>query len=210
MPVVASVLPAFIALAHIARRRLNYWLAALVGGGGWFLALMARGPLSTIMDVLGMYNRTTMALVSGPIEESVRFLVLRYFISGPTNKGYALVIGIGWGLAEAIMLFVAQVPIAASLGYSWVQLLPGALERNTAILLHTSMAALITLGIMGRVRLKYSILLAMIVHSTFNLAALHLVQLIGNPWLFEVVLLVISITIFMVVTKSFRRLHRIS
>ncbi len=206
VPVTVSILPALTALAYVARGSLDYWLAALVGGGGWFLALMARGPLFTIIDRPGMYSDMFMALVSGPLEEPVRFLLLRYFISGSRRKEYALVIGIGWGLAEAVIVFAAQAPVAASLGYSWIQLLPGALERNTAILFHVSMSMLIALGIMGRLRQSCSVILAIIVHSAFNLAAVYIAKSMQNVWLVEAALLVVSLAIFTPIINGFRRL----
>ena len=146
IPMLISVLPGLLLLAAISRSGRGCWLAALVGGAGWLAALIAREPLLLLVESLGTYPRICLAAsMAGVFEETSRYLVLRYFASVSRSRSVdpytVLSIGLGWGLAEALLLYVVQVPLAVALyGYQWTDLLPGAIERNSATAFHPRMA----------------------------------------------------------------------
>ena len=82
IPVILALAPAFIVLAINSKSDFRKWLIALIAGGGWFVALIARLPFLTLTTKWFQGNYVFIALSSsilaGVFEEPVRFVLLKY------------------------------------------------------------------------------------------------------------------------------------
>ncbi|WFO74588.1 YhfC family intramembrane metalloprotease [Desulfurococcaceae archaeon MEX13E-LK6-19] len=198
---VIAVVPGFVVLCWMAGRNGFKWLAALVGGFGWFLALLLRYPVFIPM-VIYMGATSVVGYIqaglAGVFEEPVRYFVIKYFYRETGEKRIVYCIGLGWGLMEALVLYVLNVLVAYMMGTSLIleNLVAGAIERNIALLFHVSAAMIIFVGIKSGDVIKY-LLLAIILHGLLNIAAVYLLYVIANPLLIEAVLGLIVVTVYM-------------
>ncbi|MET1101625.1 MAG: YhfC family glutamic-type intramembrane protease [Pyrodictiaceae archaeon] len=193
IPVLVAVGPGFSALLFVLRARPGYWLDAVLGGAGWLLALTARATLLVLARRLSMLAGVLVAaLAAGVFEETVRYLVVKHRI-GEERLYKCASIGLGWGLAEALIVYVLQVPLASSIyGYSWVDLLPGAVERNTAMIFHLSMTLL---AVAAATRNSRIILAAITMHTLLDMAAGLVALHISNPWIIEGVIGLLALSL---------------
>ncbi|MCS7099331.1 MAG: YhfC family glutamic-type intramembrane protease [Sulfolobales archaeon] len=206
VPVAISLIPGCVALARTAGRSAGAWVAAALGGGGWLLALSARIPLLVVVRLpQGLYEYFA-SFAAGVFEETVRFFLLRAGFTGERSSRVVLSFGIGWGLAEALLVY--SIPAALygfTQTYSWVDLLPGALERNSAIVIHVSLTLLLSRGI-GRLSLLAA---SVLLHSALNSAAVAALHTLRNVWLVELVIAVLSAVVFAVIAvPTLRYLRR--
>ncbi len=198
VPILIALGPGFSALLFVSRLRINYWLNAILGGSGWLIALMIRFPLLVLINSLSVFPRIFMAsLAAGVFEETIRYLVVRHRV-GKEKLYSSISLGLGWGLAEALIIYVLQVPLASAVyGYNWVELLPGAVERNTAIVFHLAMTLVATIA---ATRSPWIVLIAITMHTLLNITAGLAVLYMSDPWIIEGVLgLLVSILIIPVV-----------
>ncbi|MEM4659722.1 MAG: hypothetical protein QW741_04105 [Sulfolobales archaeon] len=205
--VLISLVPGFVMLARVAGRVSSAWLAAAVGGGGWLLALVLRVPLLVLLQNLtpGIIYLVAASVLAGVFEESIRSLVLRAAIL-KSGRGGSLALGLGWGLTEALLVYAVPVSLSASVyGYDWVDLLPGALERNSAILIHLSLTVLLSKNPRSYRLLATSATL----HSVSNLVAIVASLVLENIWLVELVIAMVSALLFvgiaMPMFKAFKK-----
>lgn len=193
IPVALSVVPGSAALAVAAGRRGHNWVAALLGGGGWLLALVLRAPALAYLQTVDTLGILIAAALAGAFEEPVRSLLLR---SGPVSRGSrrgAASLGIGWGLAEAFLVYAVPVAISApAYGYGWADLLPGAVERNSAIAVHLSLTMLL-----ARNPRSYRLVAASAaLHSAVNLVAVAALLVLRDVWLVESVIAAVAAVLF--------------
>lgn len=193
IPIAISLIPGFIALLLISRKSFTLWLIALLGGGGWLVALMLRLPILSLLTQSPYYILIA-SLMAGVFEECIRFLILRLgIISKFSLRGFTS-LGLGWGLTEALLIYAVPVYVSSMIFnyYGLLDLLPGALERNSAIIIHLSLTLLMSLRI-GSIKL---LILAVILHSLINYLAVSSLILLGNVWYVEGIIALISLSIF--------------
>lgn len=163
---ILAFVPLFIIGAYLARANSKL---LFFGGMGWILALALRIiPLNLFqlyvrdMAIVIIYS----AILAGLFEEGVRFWFIKRTKTSDLKAG--LTFGLGWGIAEALVVFfpsllLAQPPLVASL----FDLLPGIVERYVAVLAHISLTFIIMKGIVY----KEYILVAVSAHAVLDLVA---------------------------------------
>ena len=181
--------PGLLVLTYLARLRWYYWVDAAVGGGGWLLAYLIRLPLIALTArVSDVWVRVcVLALMAGVSEESIRYVLMRARLSERLHPRSAAVFGLGWGLVEAFIIYCANLPVALAVAdVGWEYFLPGAVERNIAILFHVAAACLIATGVAKR---NYAYLcLTIVLHTMVNVAGAASLIILRNPWLTEAIL----------------------
>lgn len=193
IPVIIALAPALIALAKVAGAKGGAWIIAVLGGGGWFLALILRIPILMAVHLQEAIYGYFASLMAGLFEETTRFLLLRIDLVRSSSIKGSIALGLGWGLVEALLVYAIPVCLIASLyQYNWVDLLPGALERNSAILIHLSLTLLLSRNPWSLKLLTASIL----IHSAANSIAMIALDLLTNAWLVELVIAVFSALTF--------------
>lgn len=209
IPVLVSLVPGFVALARVAGMSSSTWLVAALGGGGWLLALVLRTPLLVLLQTRspGLTYLLTASILAGVFEEFTRSSVLRSGFAQRDEVRSQLALGLGWGLTEALLVYTIPVVLSVPVyGYHWVDLLPGALERNSAIVIHLSLTMLLSKNPRSYKLLATSIVL----HSIVNLLAVTALLTLVSVWLVELVIAATSASLFTVVAlPRLRYLRRI-
>lgn len=197
--ILIALLPAFAALVAVCGRRVSLWLVALVGGGGWLLALVLRAPILVFLDPRLVVSGYVASALAGLFEESVRFVLLRTeFVRRLSRRG-ATSLGLGWGLTEAVLIYALPVVVAGD--YGLAELLPGAVERNSAVAIHTSLALLISTN-PGSLRL---LMTAIALHTAVNCLAIASLAVFNNVWVVEGLLLVVAVVLLALATTLARK-----
>lgn len=210
----------FLAFA-ILRNRWNrtLWKAFLFGWGGWFLALIARLlPVQVPALFLGssLTSDLTVALIyiayasilAGVFEEGFRYIFLqqRSFLRKPPAL---LAFGLGWGLGEALIIYVPAImtlPFMATSIPGIMGILPGALERNIAILAHLSFTMIVCRAVSSR---KKSLLyLSMALHALLNIVSVYSLVLTQNAWLSELAAFLFTAFVILLVVHFKKPLPR--
>jgi uncharacterized membrane protein YhfC len=213
LPILIAIMPVISILLWYSRLRLNYWLYVLFGGAGWFIALVARLPLLIYLRLV--LDRSVLFLVlsavfAGVFEESTRLVMLDYFLREKINHK-PVVFGLGWGFMEALIIYVIPVSlIAIQHGYSWMDYLPGAFERNTAIIIHFSLTLLAAYAVVtSRGFAKYFfILITASIHALYNNIALYLLLLRYNAWFLESILFITTIPLLITSIAIYYRVFK--
>jgi uncharacterized membrane protein YhfC len=187
----------FLAFAvHRNRGNRTLWKAFLFGWGGWFLALIARliplqvpalflaGSLGTDLGIYLAYIAYA-SILAGVFEEGFRYIFLqqRSFLRKPSAL---IAFGLGWGLGEALIIYVPAIlalPFLATEVPGVMGILPGALERNIAILAHLSLTMIICRAVSSRK--KNLLWLSMALHALLNIVSVYSLTLTQNAWLSE-------------------------
>lgn len=188
--------PGFAVLVLVSKRIGYRWLAALLGGLGWFIALLLRYPVFiplTIYFGASSIIAYAQAGLAGVFEEPVRYFIIRYFYREKRDEKIAYSIGLGWGVAEALALYVLPILVVYSTT-SFMKALPGAIERNTAILFHVSASNIILTGI-KKSSIGY-LAVAIVLHGLLDITAIKLLYIVGEPFLLEGILALITLTVF--------------
>lgn len=82
------------------------WKAFGLGALGWFVALLLRGPVSALVAKLPEEKgRNILALSSGPLEESVRLLLVAFTSVAASSAGIVAA-GQGWAAIEVLFTIV--------------------------------------------------------------------------------------------------------
>ena len=179
------------------------WLDALVGGGGWLAAYLLRLPVLIALTTLGPLARSIIAsILAGIFEEGLRYLLMRVRMKSSYSLKRASAFGLGWGLTEALLIFCVNVPLAVAVtGYGWLELMPGAVERNIAIIFHVAASCIIAVSL-ATARWPY-MLIAVGLHSGVNMAGLAVMLTTRNPWVIEGVLaLIVAVIAVPTIIKS--------
>lgn len=194
--ILLATLPGLIALMLIAKKMFKLWLDACLGGGGWLLALVLRLPiLQFSAKILNPTHLSLLAAVmAGIFEEPFRYLILKYrFFSKENLCKTALSVGLGWSLTEAFLIYALQVPLSYTItGYDWTVYLPGAFERNIAIILHVALAFIIAYSLISNI--KY-VILAIFLHGAVNSSIIPVLYVTKDPWIIESILALIIVPI---------------
>ena len=196
IPILLAILPGLIALMLIAKKKFKLWLDACLGGGGWLLALVLRLPI--LQFSAKTLNPTHLSLLAafmaGIFEETFRYLVLKYRLFSKGNPcETVLSVGLGWGLTEAFLIYALQVPLSYTVtGYDWTVYLPGAFERNIAIILHVALTFIIAYSLISNI--KY-VVLAIFLHGAVNSLIIPILYVTKDPWIIELILALITVPI---------------
>jgi len=200
-----ALVPASIALATTSGRRVDLWLAALIGGGGWLAALVLRVPILSSLNPRSPTSGYVASVLAGLFEESLRFVILRTELLRRLSTRGATALGLGWGLAEAALLYALPVvATSATQGYGLVELLPGAIERNFAISIHLSLALLVSVN-PGSLRL---LAVAVALHAAINCLALASLNVFRNVWVVEGVIAAVAVALLVTAVRLVRRFRR--
>lgn len=163
--VLLSFLPTLIVTIYFARNNGKKYLVFVVGGAAWFIALMAREPILTLLEPLNIVLAITVASVlAGVFEEIGRFLLMKYFEYIRKNP---LMFGLGWGIAEAFILFTLNIAILLLLNQAigLNEVFPSAVERIITTGLHVAL----TMIIFKSLDKKILLFLAIIFHALINI-----------------------------------------
>ena len=197
-----ALLPASVALATTSGRRVDLWLVALLGGGGWLAALALRAPVLASLDPKSPASGYVASVLAGLFEESFRFAILRTELLRRSSTRGATALGLGWGLAEAALIYALPVlATSATRGYGLVELLPGAVERNSATAVHLSLALLMSVN-PGSLRL---LAVAVALHAATNCLALASLNAFRNVWVVEGVIAVVAVALLATAVRLVRR-----
>lgn len=194
VPVVAALalaLGPFLILTAAKVRGGAAWKAFVFGIAGWALALVLRiVPLQLPVAFLGEALLTDVAillafgafasLLAGIFEEGIRYGLMRRVKSLRTT---ILAFGLGWGIGEALLIYVPAIATLWVMGQAppFLEMLPGAIERNLAIALHVSLAFIIAASLKNRKLL----VLAIFLHFFANVVAITTATVTENVWLAE-------------------------
>ncbi len=201
-----AILPAFLIFLYIARFKGSMWISALLGGIFWFIALLARTPVLLVLEFWGLTIPPSFfaiyaailiflgALMAGLFEEGIKFGFLNKYPQFIKTLKHALCFGLGWGLCEALLIYVLTVLAYGFLYELIIMFVPlppepvlilnfilGAFERNVAILLHVSATIIVALAIWHRRYLFVAV--AILAHFLFDFVPLILLQFVLYPLL---------------------------
>lgn len=199
-----AILPASILFLYIARFRGRLWLSALLGGVFWLVALLARLPIILGIELGVLFISPAMiltyaavalliaALMAGLFEEGIKYLFVRSQPQFIETEKHALCFGFGWGLGEALLIYVVDVLTYAFLYPFLATIIPlppeavfitsiliGSVERNLAIIFHVSATILVALAVWHGKRLW--VWLAILVHFLFDFIPLILLRFVLYP-----------------------------
>ncbi|MFX1509174.1 MAG: YhfC family glutamic-type intramembrane protease [Promethearchaeota archaeon] len=199
-----AVLPAFLVFLLIARSKGSMWLSAFIGGLFWFIALLARTPILLVLDLWGLTITPPFyaiyialmiflgAFLAGLFEEGIKYGFVRKYPSFIKTVKHALSFGLGWGICEALLLYVLTVLTYGFLYEFLITIIPlppesylvlnfilGAFERNIAIIFHVSATILVALAVWHS-RFIFAFL-AILVHFLFDYIPLMILQYVLYP-----------------------------
>ncbi|MEM3142140.1 MAG: YhfC family glutamic-type intramembrane protease [Zestosphaera sp.] len=183
--ILVALLPGLSTLAYFIKTKKTNLVLLLLGGGGWLIALLARTPI--LYALSNTIERTAYLVVAsysaGLFEESLRYLVLKTPLSKKLTED-AVALGLSWGLTEALFIYVLPITIYTPVGYSLLELLPGALERNIALLGHIVFSLIVLKALSKIIYLPAS----MLAHGSLNIVGVVTLDLTKNVWLTETLL----------------------
>ncbi len=208
-PIIISIGPVIMASIINNGRDSRLWFSYIFGMAGWYIALAFRIPILMMINFLDKIVRIISAsLLAGLFEETTRFFSLRYIMKETKNPKAPISLGLGWGLSEAILIYVINVLVTSSIyGYSWIEFLPGAFERNTACIFHTAMAMLLGYSIIRNKTPPLYLSLAIILHGLTNISP-YIISLyyIDNIWIIETILFIEVVAIALPIILIYRSL----
>ncbi|MHA2313993.1 MAG: YhfC family glutamic-type intramembrane protease [Candidatus Hermodarchaeia archaeon] len=221
-----AILPAFLIFLYIARFKGSMWLSALLGGIFWFVAYLARTPLLLVLDFWGFTIPPAIyavfvaiaiflaSLMAGLFEEGIKYGFLYKAPKFIETAKHALCFGLGWGLSEAILLYVLNV-LAIGFLYDWlITIIPlapesvlfftfilGAIERNSVILFHVSATIFVALAVWHR-RFLFAVL-AILTHFLFNYIPFMLLQYVLNTLFHPIITAIVVECLFLIFAMFF-------
>lgn len=220
LPLLAGTLialgPGVALLLFVARRQGVLWKAFLWGWAGWFLALLLRllpvqvpallyaTAISEDLLTALLYFAYASAL-AGLVEEGFRYFLLRMSQAPREGFPFLLAFGLGWGIGEAVILYVATLAALAltpSSALTLAVVLPGALERNLAIAAHVALTVIVYAAMGGRRALLGA---AMLLHFALNFLAAAVVLLTQNVWWTEGAVAAVALGITLIAYRLHRR-----
>lgn len=202
---------------YIARAKWSMWLAFILGGAGWFSALLLRVlPLQLPLLIYGQDFASNMiyfgyaSLLAGIFEEGIRYICIKNASFAREDNKHVLSFGLGWGFLEAVLIYALNVLVILFLipESTFMDLLPGAIERNIAILLHIALSFLV-LCALNMIRF---LILAIGIHTVVDMIAVSIYNFVfvKEVWLVEgflfiMVVIIALFTYFIVRRYSFKQ-----
>ena len=205
MAILIAIVPAFALFIYFARTKGSMWLAFILGGAGWLGALLLRLlPVQFPLVIYGQGFASNLlyfgytSLLAGLFEEGIRYICIKKASFTREDHSHVLSFGLGWGFLEAVFIYVLNVLIILVLmpELTFMELLPGAIERNVAVLLHSALSFLVLCAL----KIKRFLVLAVGLHAVVDMIAMSIYYyvFIGEVWLVEGILfaMVLLIAIF--------------
>lgn len=189
--ILLALLPALAVFVYYSKLRKYCIISFLIGGLGWFTALILRQQI--LLIPLSMYGIGVSQILSyiilasvlaGVFEEGIRYLLMKYFNSIRIDWRSILSMGLGWGFTEALMIYGLSIGAFIFLfnqPLSFLDLLPGALERNSTVLFHVALGFIVYKAFKNR---RY-LLLAVGIHFLLDFTAVLLWMSLSIVWLVE-------------------------
>ena len=199
--IIVALVPALALTLILVRGKGSLWKIFLFGWAGWLLALAIRiVPLQLPQQLLAPQLESSVMLLllfgayasamAGIFEEGIRYFILKRRPKLMANTSSILSFGLGWGIGEAIIIYVpaiASLPFLSPSVPTLLEILPGALERNLAIMTHLALTLIVIRGISKG---KIYLVLAMALHFLVNLVGVTTITLTGDAWFSELALAV--------------------
>jgi len=197
--IVIAIVPALALTIILVRGKGSLWKIFLFGWAGWLLALVIRiipvqlpqqllAPQLESEGILLLLFLAYASVMAGIFEEGIRYFILKRRPKLMANTSSILSFGLGWGIGEAIIIYVpaiASLPLLSPSVPTLLEILPGALERNLAIITHLALTLIVIKGISKG---KIYLVLAMALHFLVNLVGVTTITLTGNAWFSELTL----------------------
>jgi len=197
--IVIALVPALALTIILVRGKGSLWKIFLFGWAGWLLALVIRiipvqlpqqlfAPQLESEGMLLLLFLAYASVMAGIFEEGIRYFILKRRPKLMANTSSILSFGLGWGIGEAIIIYVPAIvslPLLGSSVPTLLEILPGALERNLAIITHLALTLIVIKGISKG---KIYLVLAMTLHFLVNLVGVTTITLTGNAWFSELTL----------------------
>jgi len=206
-----ALIPALFFFLYISRLKENTLLAFILGGGCWFIALIARLPLIQLPIIFYGENFSSnllylsyTSLLAGFFEENIRYFCIKKIHFVRKDLKHVLSLGLGWGFIEAFLLYglnVIALLILNMESLTFMQLLPGALERNFAIIFHSIISIIIYYALFSKALLFLSILL----HTILNLSAILILLYTENVWFTEAIIFIFVIFVVFIYLIIYRK-----
>jgi uncharacterized membrane protein YhfC len=185
LAVFIPLLPAIAAALFVMKTDSKKYLVFLLGGVGWLIALLCREPLLQLIASSDLITAIIVSsILAGLFEEIGRYLIMKYV---PVCRQNPIAFGTGWGVGEAVIIFSLNLAVLLMLNQAilFSDVIPGAVERLLAVLLHVGLTMIVFKSFD-----KISFLPAAIVlHSAVNLiSSLLYYVLFADVWIVECVI----------------------
>lgn len=200
--ILIALIPAFAVFIYFDRVKGSAWLAFILGGAGWFGALLLRLlPLQLPLLIYGQDLALSLvyfgyaSLLAGLFEEGIRYICIRKASFAREDHRHVLSFGLGWGFLEAVLIYAlnALVILILEPELTFMELLPGAIERNTAVLLHSALSFLVFCAL----SMRRFLIIAIGLHAVVDMIAVSIYYyvFIGEVWLVEGILFAMTILV---------------
>ncbi len=200
--ILIALVPAFAVFVYFAKTKGSMWLAFVLGGAGWFGALLLRVlPLQLPLLIYGQDFASSLiyfgyaSFLAGLFEEGIRYICISKASFAREDHKHVLSLGLGWGFLEAVLIYALNVLAILFLmpEHTFMNLLPGAIERNTTILLHIALSFLVLCAL----NMRRFLILAIGIHAAVDIIALWIYHyvFVGEVWLVEGILFAMTIIV---------------
>ena len=209
--ILIALAPSLLLFVYFAKKR-AMWLAFVLGGLGWLAALLLRLlPLQIPPSVYGpvvISNITYLAystFLAGVFEEGTRYVLFRKIKRIRVDWRHVLCFGLGWGFGEALLLYAAAIVSAVYLSrlqLTFLDMLPGAIERNLTVALHIGWTFIVFKALAER---KF-VFVAIALHAAIDFIAVTAFQIFGlGMWYVEGMIFVMALATVAYAYKLLRR-----
>lgn len=199
--ILVALAPSFLLFVYFAKKRVM-WLAALL------LRLL---PLQIPPSVCGpvvISNITYLAYSSslaGIFEEGTRYVLFRKIKRIRVDWRHVLCFGLGWGFGEALLLYAAAIVSAvyiSQLQLTFLEMLPGAIERNSTVALHIGWTFIVFKALTER----RFVFVAIALHAAIDFIAVTAFHVFGfGMWHVEGMIFVMALATVAYAYKLLRR-----
>ncbi|MFA5303079.1 MAG: hypothetical protein WC393_00895 [Candidatus Nanoarchaeia archaeon] len=198
LAILIATLPFLIMLFYFSRLDYKKYLAFLLGLIGWLVAFFLRLPLLNQVSLTTNFWAIILlpSLLSGLFEEGVRFLSLRFVSYAKKNF---FLFAMGWSFAEILIIYCFNIVYFLSFNQqvSFIDALPGLIERFSATILHLAF----TIIVLKSLKNKKLLGLAMGLHIIVNLFGILLLAFNLNVWIIELALLLLAFLVYNISNK---------
>ncbi|MDD5417794.1 MAG: YhfC family glutamic-type intramembrane protease [Candidatus Nanoarchaeia archaeon] len=197
--VLVSFVPALFFLALYAKGKKGLWIASLIGGIGFVVSyLVGELPRAASGSIFGRGLNIgyilSASIIAGVVEEGIRYLIFKKVKQVNPEKEHAVSLGLGWGIAEALLIYAGVVIsniLIINYPITFLELLPGAFERNFAVIIHVAYSLIVMKAVANR---KY-LYIAMAGHAAVDFIAINLLLLTTNVIAIEGAIGIMSIAV---------------
>jgi len=202
--VLIALLPAFILFLFLFFSSWEnlLWVVFGLGALGWFLAFLLRIlPLQAPVKIYGpmftltLWNLAYASILAGLFEEGIRYVLMRKIWFIRQSFRHVTSFGLGWGFGEAAIIYVGTLISLWIIGkhFTFLDMLPGAVERNLAIVIHVALTFILIKAI---VSLRF-LWFAMGIHAGVDFLVTTVYRIYRLPiWEVETIIALIAIILF--------------